>query len=239
MVTLLFKMATQVASQSTEASNRVENNTPSASYANAVLNFKNIDNKENIQAMSSTQTKEHTPKEQVQKNKKTKQPNNSNPSNKASEVFPQIKHSRNHRRVSEKNESSKNVKTNEPKQKNCASEENKEMNTKVSNSEPTDEEEVQIVAEKEEKFVAAPLPTTNPWFKKNHEKEGEKTTTQENPNQACSSAGNQEKRVLQPPQQARAGKSPVDNNNSHSFFNRIKKKHPFIVSWSIFTFYNL
>jgi hypothetical protein len=181
------------------------------SYANAVLNFKNIDsNKENINAASHATPKEHSAKEAPARNKATVQKSvkqlevNVSAPNSAhgNEDFPQIiLQGRSSRRFPEKMDT--NVKVSSRLANNtCADKsEHDEQSCFI-------EDEGGNVSDKvpEKKYVEAPLPKINPWtVNKNAASVIRGKLPEAGSSFITPLVTSNEKRVLQPQQQGRVG----------------------------------
>ncbi|KDR07136.1 hypothetical protein L798_02593 [Zootermopsis nevadensis] len=210
-------MAAQVAQSSDGPQSR---ETVGASYANAVLNFKNMDsNKENINAVSHPTPVEHCAKEAPTRSKSTLQKSvkqhglNSSTLNSANgnEDFPQIiPQGRNSRRLPDKVESNDKVTSKPPINGSCS--DRSENDGKSCN---VDDEGANIsdkVPEEEEKkkYVEAPLPKINPWtLNKNAASviRGKQPDAkpQAGAHVVAPSVTCTEKRILQPQQQGRVG----------------------------------
>jgi hypothetical protein len=207
-------MAAQVAQSSDGSKNR---ETVGVSYANAVLNFKNMDsNKENINAVSHTVPKEHCAKEAPTRSKSTLQnsvkqhaTSNSAPNSAhGNEDFPQIiPQGRNSRRLPEKVETNVKV-SSRPTNASCP--ERSQSDGKTCSAIDDEGGNVCDKVPEKKKYVEAPLPKINPWtVNKNAAlvitgKQPE-TKPQVGTNVVVPSVNSNEKRVLQPQQQGRIG----------------------------------
>jgi hypothetical protein len=206
-------MAAQVAQSSDGPQNR---ETVGASYANAVLNFKNMDsNKENINAVSHPAPKEHSAKEAPARNKSTLQKSvkqhalNSSGHNSAhgNEDFPQIiPQSRNSRRLPDKMDSNVKV-SSRPVNGSCS---DRSANDGTSCTVVDEGGNVSDKVPEKKKYVEAPLPKINPWtLNKNAASvitgKQPETKPQAGSHLAAPSMTSTEKRVLQPQQQGQVG----------------------------------
>jgi hypothetical protein len=206
-------MAAQVAQSSDGPQNR---ETVGVSYANAVLNFKNMDsNKENINAVSHPTPKEHSAKEPPTRSKSTLQKSvkqhalNSSAHNSAhgSEDFPQIiPQGRNSRRLPDK------VDTNVKSSSRPVNDSSSDKSENDGKSSVVDDEggNVSDKVPEKKKYVEAPLPKINPWtLNKNAASvitgKQPETKPQAWANLVAPSVTSTEKRVLQPQQQGRVG----------------------------------
>lgn len=207
-------MAAQVAQSSDGPQNR---ETVGVSYANAVLNFKNVDsNKENINAVSHAPPKEHNVKEAPTRSKTAVQksvkqhalnicgPNSAHGNEDFPQIIPQGKSSR---RVPEKMDA--NVKV-----------DSKPVNSSCADGSEHDEQSCSSIEDvggnvsdkvpEKKKYVEAPLPKINPWtVNKNaasviRGKQPE-AKTHAGSNLITPTVTSNEKRVLQPQQQGRVG----------------------------------
>lgn len=202
-------MAAQLAQSSDGPGNR---QTVGVSYANAVLNFKNIDsNKENINAASHATPKEHSVKEAPTRNKVTVQKSvkqhvvNISAPNSAhgNEDFPQIiPQGRSSRKLPEKMDTNVKV-SNRLVNSTCAdNSEHGEQSCSLI------EDEGGNVSDKvpEKKYVEAPLPKINPWtVNKNAASVIRGKQPEAESNSVTPLVTSNEKRVLQPQQQGRVG----------------------------------
>lgn len=207
-------MAAQVAQSSDGCKSR---DTVGVSYANAVLNFKNMDsNKENINAVSHATPKEHGAKEAPTKSKPMLQNNvkqhaaNNSPSDSAHgiEDFPQIiPQGRNSRRVSDKVDTNDKVNS-RPMNASCP--DRPESDGKTCSVIDDESGTISDKVPEKKKYVEAPLPKINPWtVNKNAAlvitgKQPE-TKPQVGTHVIVPSVSSNEKRVLQPQQQGRIG----------------------------------
>ncbi|XP_023719871.1 la-related protein 1 isoform X3 [Cryptotermes secundus] len=212
-------MAAQVAQSSDGPQSR---ETVGVSYANAVLNFKNIDsNKENINAVSHATPKEHSVKEAptrsktaVQKSVKHHALNVSGPNSAhGNEDFPQIiPQGRSSRRLPEKMDENVNV-SSRPVNSSCAdkSEHDEQSCSLIEN----EGDSVSDKVPEKKKYVEAPLPKINPWtVNKNaasviRGKQSE-AKPQAGSNFITPAVTSNEKRVLQPQQQGRVENGSVN-----------------------------
>ena len=188
--------------------------TVGVSYANAVLNFKNMDNnKENINAVSHTTPKEHCAKEVPARSKSTLQnsvkqhaTNISAPNSEhGNEDFPQIiPQGRNSRRLPDKVET--DVKVNS-RPINVSCPDRSESDGKTCSAIDDEGGNVSDKVPERKKYVEAPLPKINPWTVNKNAAlviTGKQPETKPQVGTHVVVASN-EKRVLQPQQQDHIG----------------------------------
>jgi hypothetical protein len=207
-IIILSKMAAQLAQSSDGPQNR---QTVGVSYANAVLNFKNIDsNKENINDIPHTTPKEHGAKEAparsktVQKSVKQHVVNIS-AANSAhdNEDFPEIiPQGRSSRKLPEKVDTNVKVSSRLVNNTYADKSEHGEESCSVIDGDGSN------VSDKvpEKKYVEAPLPKINPWtVNKNAASVIRGKQPEAESNSVTPFVTSNEKRVLQPQQQGRVG----------------------------------
>lgn len=169
-------MAAPVVTQSGDGSQNIRETPAGVSYANAVLNFKNTDNKENFHSTVTHASKENHPTREVPIRNKTNGQrhyrHNHSHHNGASEEFPRMKNARKYEK-SEPNPARppRNNSNVEPAVNGtCQPVEIKhdaDENITLDDNAVDTGKEKEVEEDSKPKYVAAPLPKVNPWAVKN------------------------------------------------------------------------